>query len=362
MKFAEESKMKKKLTTICLLMALLALAGCGKQQAQQPDVSPVGTEQTTAAPEPSATPDPNAEKAYQEAMRAYETVMEQNCDIIYNGYDTENDSPFVSSGVIELSSMPRAELLQYLGYAFEDVSGDGVPELIIGTIPNENAEVPEIQLLLGGYACRDGEPVCFLEGWARNVYEWLGGGRFFNYGSGGYAYSGFGTFRLAEDDTELSCEEWYFSDTKGADDSEIGYYHNQTGVWDKNAAEELDIDADAFWALSNKFDAEIKTMELTPFAEYPYTSFRVTEKTAYEAVSNYCHKMYDWSIAEDNIMYVTPGEETESEYQVIFRSYTGAFVYFYVDKASGNTRLVEYVPTLEIEEEAGSINIFDYLG
>ena len=358
--------MRKKLITLCLLTALLALAGCGKKEtpAQQPDAAPAGTEQTTAAPEPSATPEPEAVKAYQEAMRAYEAVLEQNCDIIYNGYDMENDYPFVSSGVIELSSMPRAELLQYLGYAFEDLSDDGVPELIIGTIPNEAAEIPEVQLLLGGYSCKDGEPVCFLEGWARNVYEWLGGGRFFNYGSGGYAYSGFGTFHLSEDGTELPCEEWYFSDTKGADDSEIGYYHNKTGVWDKNAAEELDIDSDAFWALSNQYDAEIKTLDLTPFATYPYTSFRVTEKTAYEAVSNYCHETYDWSIAEDNpdIMYVTLGEGTEAEYQVIFRSYTGAFVYFYVDKASGNTRIVEHVPTLGIEEETGSINIFDYLG
>jgi hypothetical protein len=55
------------------------------------------------------------------------------------------------------------------------------------------------------------------------------------------------------------------------------------------------------------------------------------------------------------------GEETESEYQVIFRSYTGSFVYFYVDKVSGTTRLIEYVPNLEIEEDAGTIDLYDYL-
>jgi hypothetical protein len=46
---------------------------------------------------------------------------------------------------------------------------------------------------------------------------------------------------------------------------------------------------------------------------------------------------------------------------VIFRSYAGTFVYFYVDKSSGTTRLVEYVPTLDIEEEAGTIDLYDYL-
>jgi hypothetical protein len=98
---------------------------------------------------------------------------------------------------------------------------------------------------------------------------------------------------------------------------------------------------------------------------------------AYEGVSNYCHSTYDWSVVEDSdekassdgetpsskssMMYLTMGEETASEYQVIFRSYTGAFVYFYVEKSSGKTRMVEYVPTLDIENEAGTIDLFDYL-
>ena len=89
----------------------------------------------------------------------------------------------------------------------------------------------------------------------------------------------------------------------------------------------------------------------------------ITEEMAYEGVSNYCHSAYDWSIAEDNpdIMTLEMGEETDSVYQVVFRSYTGALVYFNVDKASGSTKMVEYVPNLDIQNEAGTINLFDYL-
>ena len=105
----------------------------------------------------------------------------------------------------------------------------------------------------------------------------------------------------------------------------------------------------------------------------------ITEEMAYEGVNSYCHNAYDWSVVEDNrqvsdslgereegeadspMMYVTMGEETDSTYQVVFRSYTGAFVYFYVDKASGVTKMVESVPALDIEEEKGTINLFDYL-
>ena len=89
----------------------------------------------------------------------------------------------------------------------------------------------------------------------------------------------------------------------------------------------------------------------------------ITAEMAYEGVSNYCHNMYDWSIADENpsIMYVQMGEETDSAYQVVFRSYTGAFVNFYVNKSSGNTRMEEYVPALDIKSEAGTIDLFDYL-
>jgi hypothetical protein len=93
------------------------------------------------------------------------------------------------------------------------------------------------------------------------------------------------------------------------------------------------------------------------------TKSEITAEMAFEGVSNYCHNTYDWSVAEDNpsIMYVQMGEETDSTYQVVFRSYTGAFVNFYVNKTSGTTRLEEYVPTLDVKSNAGTIDLFDYI-
>ena len=93
------------------------------------------------------------------------------------------------------------------------------------------------------------------------------------------------------------------------------------------------------------------------------TKSEITAEMAYEGVSNYCHSTYDWSVAEENpsIMYVQMGEESDSAYQVVFRSYTGAFVNFYVNKKSGTTRMEEYVPSLNVKSEAGTINLFDYI-
>ena len=89
----------------------------------------------------------------------------------------------------------------------------------------------------------------------------------------------------------------------------------------------------------------------------------LTREQVYEGVDRYCHSRYNWSPAEDNpeIMYVAMGEETETEYTVIFRSYTGALVHFYVNKETGSTRMVETVPSLGVEEEVGSIDLHDYL-
>ena len=93
-------------------------------------------------------------------------------------------------------------------------------------------------------------------------------------------------------------------------------------------------------------------------------SSKVTAEMALEGVNNYCHAEYDWSQAEENpsMMYVAMGEETASEYKVVFRSYTGAFGNFSVDKASGKTRMVESVPALEVDSVVGTIDLFDYLG
>ena len=89
---------------------------------------------------------------------------------------------------------------------------------------------------------------------------------------------------------------------------------------------------------------------------------KITAEMAYEGVNNYCHSEYDWSIAMENsdIMCVQMGEETDSAYQVVFRSYTGAFVNFYIDKTSGTTRMEEYVPNLNVRNDVGTIDLFDY--
>ena len=114
---------------------------------------------------------------------------------------------------------------------------------------------------------------------------------------------------------------------------------------------------------SESRQARLDSRVVTDEGEANTTKSEITAEMAYEGVSNYCHSEYDWSITKENpsIMYVQMGEETDSAYQVVFRSYTGAFVNFYVDKTSGTTRMEEYVPTLDVKSDAGTINLYDYI-
>jgi len=142
--------------------------------------------------------------------------------------------------------------------------------------------------------------------------------------------------------------------TDTASDEGASVQDGNTNASSDNSSQEESTD--------NKSDAQIEsTAPAGDTASSDTTA--ITQDMAYQGVDNYCHQEYDWSIAEDNpdIMYVYLGEETDTEYLVIFRSYTGSFVYFYVNKSTGLTRMVDVVPLMDLEEESGTINIYDYL-
>ncbi|MBQ7061613.1 MAG: hypothetical protein IJM85_07505 [Clostridia bacterium] len=84
--------------------------------------------------------------------------------------------------------------------------------------------------------------------------------------------------------------------------------------------------------------------------EAPSAAPEVTADMAYEGVSTYCQLEYGWRPGQGEYgAELTVGEETDTEHQLAFRSYTGAIVRFFIDKASGLTRMKEYVPALDVE-------------
>lgn len=92
----------------------------------------------------------------------------------------------------------------------------------------------------------------------------------------------------------------------------------------------------------------------------------LTQEQAYNAVVNYCYASNPTlaDIAERGYsFYWYEGDSTENEYVIIFRSYTGAFVYYHVNIYSGDVYTMEYMPGITDEEVPGadSFNAFNYL-
>jgi RNA polymerase sigma factor (sigma-70 family) len=96
------------------------------------------------------------------------------------------------------------------------------------------------------------------------------------------------------------------------------------------------------------------------------SSDELTEDQAVTAVMNYCYEkdptLYNMS-QDDHFYYWALTDSQGSEYTVTYRSYTGALIYFHVNKTTGEVTSTEYVPGIIDEESPGSdyFNAWDYL-
>lgn len=92
----------------------------------------------------------------------------------------------------------------------------------------------------------------------------------------------------------------------------------------------------------------------------------ISDEQALEAVRNYCcttNPDLESIASEGYSIYWEIISSDDSEIVVMFRSYTGAQVRYYIDRATGITNATEFVPGITEEEEptGDSFNIRDYI-
>ena len=127
-------------------------------------------EESPESTEGSEVPEVQTEQAEKaDDLSLYAPVLNETCNLIYNGFHEDDRFDYVSSGVMDMANMTeKDELLNILGYNIRDINGDGISELMIGTIPGEDDEVQGTGEIIGGYTVIDGNIVMFLEGWSRS--------------------------------------------------------------------------------------------------------------------------------------------------------------------------------------------------
>ena len=94
---------------------------------------------------------------------------------------------------------------------------------------------------------------------------------------------------------------------------------------------------------------------------------KITEEVALTSIKNYCYAHFEnLKEMEDSDNFTINWEVVSSDDKqivVMFRSYTGAQVRYYIDKGTGETYVTEFMPGItENEEKTGEVfNINDWL-
>ncbi|MBR4022591.1 MAG: hypothetical protein IKI94_08375 [Ruminococcus sp.] len=211
-------------------------------------------------PTENKTETPTLSQAYYNEI--YSEIIDGFRNVIQNGMD-DNTEIFGDPSI--LYEIEGHEADYNLGYAIEDLSDDGIPELIIASINEIRNDINYGDLVYAIYTYSDNELSLAFEGSYRNSYYYIGNSSFFYRGSGGAIYEIFGTFTLQRDGKNLKCNDYYFTYEKDESFEEIGYYHNTNGISDKEKSEE--IDENEFWQKSLSMEKETVQIELTPFSD-----------------------------------------------------------------------------------------------
>lgn len=161
---------------------------------------------------PKADPDVESLALYAEVLRNYYAVLageldgSQGISSLCRNYYGDSIGSFYGNSV--------GTALQRIGYALEDMNGDGVPELLTGCVFDGDAWENAIFDL---YTLRDGSPVKLAESFDRIVWYDLGEGLFLRESSGGAGRHSWSLFGYDEELTEKETlsfdaekdEPWY---------------------------------------------------------------------------------------------------------------------------------------------------------
>ena len=176
-------------------------------------------------------------------------------------------APEGMEGIFEFGQIYGDEALDLLGYKYQDVNGDNIPELLIGVSLNDAYPGVRNQIYLL-YAVADGKPQQILSSSARSSYSMLSDGTFAYFSSAGAAYSIFGEFALTKENA-LDCTNYYFTHEVDGDFENIGVYHNSTGNFDVVSSNLTELSLEEFAELEEELLLRILPLEgITPLRDF----------------------------------------------------------------------------------------------
>ena len=239
--------MKKRLLVFLLLLCVM-LSACGKTNVNKPD---------------DVTDKTDTETKVDYALK-YEDVLAKTYEFIKN-IDSKVGPIDGFDGIWEAAKALDDEALEKIGYVLKDISGDEVPELLIGAFEKDDDAYTNNEIYLI-YTLQGEKPEIVLYGWNRNAYSLKDDNSLFYQGSSGAAMSAFGIYHISNDG-ESVCNDFYFTYPNDNDPSVIELFHNTTGIFYNEDGEKLDMTLDEFWALQDEMSKGTSKIEGKPFSK-----------------------------------------------------------------------------------------------
>ena len=237
--------MKRKLAAMFLLAAIaLGLGGCGSETAGAQNAGSAG--------------DAESLQYYTELIESYSRILNGETD----------DCGAVAGGwlIDEVRSQDGTDkALSETDFLIEDINGDGVSELIVGSIPDGTGYIsrPSVFAL---YTLNGTEPVALAD--ARPHSEWYltEDCRLINESSPGDANLMLSIFELRSGAAELSCIESYFSHVLPGGSGETAVFRNTSGKYDADISDRTDMTVEQLRETAEKLSGERLALPFSPFS------------------------------------------------------------------------------------------------
>ncbi|RRD92247.1 hypothetical protein EII17_14265 [Clostridiales bacterium COT073_COT-073] len=218
-----------------------------------------------------------------EATEAYSEVLSTIYDIIETG-SIDFEKYMGETQILEtINAYGQTRLFELFGYCVMDISGDGIPELIIGNRQG-NPNLP-LTYVYSIHTLDQGKPYLVLESGTNYSLYAAPDGKIFTSDVEDNIHD-FGLFQLTKNGQDIKCLDFYFS-VENPHVSETYYYQNKIGVIDVDQSTALSVSAENFSALENELIRKMSVLPLLPFAAYERRkgqTYGVTaEKTVFES-------------------------------------------------------------------------------
>ena len=167
-------------------------------------------------------------------------------------------------GVYEAAQALGDAAADTIGYVYSDMDKDGKEELLIGNF--EGTGSPDVKNEIYAAFSHDGDTLePLFEKQKRNTYALTDTGTLYFHGSDGVKYHIVAEYEMTEEG--IVCKDFYFTYPIDGDGSNMGYFHNTTGVWDSEGSEQIDMTFEELEAIRKDLAARTVPVDAAKLSE-----------------------------------------------------------------------------------------------